>query len=98
MSSYVYTRIYVYTRVYVHTRIGGWGGELNREIVLPCLLACTHARAHAHSHVRSIWICQIVRSLVVTFSVYMYFLCISCIGRVWQRFFFRMSQGFDVFW
>ena len=29
--------------------IGGWGGYHNREIVLPCLLACTHARTHAHS-------------------------------------------------
>ena len=34
---------------HIYIYIGGWGGELNREIVLPCLLACTHARTHAHT-------------------------------------------------
>ena len=43
------------------SNIGGWGGYHNREIVLPCLLACTHARTH--STIRSIWLCQFVRSV-----------------------------------
>ena len=37
------------------------------------LLACMHARTHAHSTVRSLWLCQFVRSV----RPFVRFLCLS---------------------
>ena len=39
-----------------------------------------HARTHAHRHVRSIWIFQLPRSLVVTFSLYTFFYVFYVLG------------------
>ena len=61
--------------------IGGWGGYHNREIVLPCLLACAHARTHArtqHSTVAlAVSICPVGRSVR--------FLCFSCFLEVFPH-------------
>ena len=80
--------------------IGGWGGYHNREIVLPCLLACTHARTHAHSTVRSVWLCQFVRSVrlsVGSLLVSLAFWYFSCF-LVYSTIFWGMSRGFRIVW
>ena len=69
--------------LYIYIYIGGWGGYHNREIVLPCLLACTHARTHTqHSTVGlAVSICPVCPSVCRSVR----FLCFSCFLEVFPH-------------
>ena len=100
MHTYPHTHIYIY--IYISEL---WGREFARtprpEMVLACLLACTHARTHArthaHSTVRSVWVCQLVRSVrlsVVRFFSSTCFLSVFEFACRYAVSFLRMSRGF----
>ena len=64
--------------------------------LLACMHARTHARTHAHSTVRSVWVCQLVRSvrLSVRFFSFTCFLSVFEFACRYAVSFLRMSRGF----
>ena len=69
-----------------HFYVGGWGGYHNREIVLPCLLACTHTVQYGRFG------CVNLSSLFA-FSLFLVFNHVFCAVSVFFRW---MSRGFCV--
>ena len=59
-SHHTYVCIHIYRRLGEDVRQDPPIGKL---FCLACLHARTHARTHAHSTVRSVWVCQLVRSV-----------------------------------